>query len=134
MRGLQYRLIGSFRQAIEAKRLDPQAIVRNLHAGVADCLARTGQPAEAEREFLVELAVIPWSPEGRVGLATLYRSQGRDADARTVLAGVVTTLPQPNADAFWTVVHAFTVLGDATAAREWAAKARSSFPNDRRFR
>jgi hypothetical protein len=51
-----------------------------------------------------------------------------------VLAGVVTTLPQPNADAFWTVVRTFTVLGDATAAREWAAKARSSFPNDRRFR
>lgn len=126
--------IGSFRRAIDAKRLDTQAVVRNLHAGLADCLARTGQTADAEREFLAELAAIPWSPEGRVGLATLYRSQGRDADARTVLAGVVTALPQPTADAFWTVVHAFTVLGDATAAREWAAKARSAFPSDRRFR
>jgi arylsulfatase A-like enzyme/Tfp pilus assembly protein PilF len=125
--------IGSFRRAIDAKRLEPQAVVRNLHAGLADCLARTGQSADAEREFLAELDAIPWSPEGRVGLATMYRSQGRDGEARTVLAGVVTTQPQPNAEAFWTVVHTFTVLGDAAAAREWTAKARNAFPNDRRF-
>jgi hypothetical protein len=47
---------------------------------------------------------------------------------------VVTGLHQPNADAYWTVVHAFTVLGDAAAAREWAAKARGQFPRDPRFR
>jgi tetratricopeptide (TPR) repeat protein len=126
--------IGSFRKAIDAKRSDPHAVVRNLHAGLADCLARSGQTAEAEREFQAELVDVPWSPEGRMGLATLYRSQGRDADARTVLAGIVTTLPQPSADAYATVVRAFTVLGDAEAAREWKAKARAAFPNDARFR
>jgi hypothetical protein len=51
-----------------------------------------------------------------------------------VLAGVVTTLPQPNADAYWTVVHAFTVLGDTAAAQEWRAKAHARFPKDGRFR
>jgi len=126
--------IAAFRRAIEAKRAEPHAVVRNLHAGLADCLARTGHTADAEREFQAELADVPWSPEGRVGLATLYRSQGRDADARTVLAGVVARLPQPNADAYWTVVRAFTVLGDTAAAREWTAKARALFPGDRRFR
>jgi len=126
--------IAAFRRAIDAKRAEPGAVVRNLHAGLADCLARTGGTAEAEREFRAELAEVPSSPEGRVGLATLYRSQGRDAEARTVLAGVVTGLHQPNADAYWTVVHAFTVLGDAAAAREWAAKARGQFPRDPRFR
>ena len=126
--------IPAFTRAIEAKRREPQAVVRNLHAGLADCLARTGREAEAEREFQAELAVVPWSPEGRVGLATLLRSQSRDAEARTVLAGVVTTLPQPTADAYATVVHAFTVLGDTDAAREWAAKARGRFPADARFR
>jgi choline-sulfatase len=126
--------IPSFRKAIEAKRSDPHAVVRNLHAGLADCLARAGQSAEAEREFQAELADVPWSPEGRVGLATLYRSQGRDAEARTVLAGIVTTLPQPSADAYATVVRAFTVLGDGAAAREWSAKARAVFPGDARFR
>jgi choline-sulfatase len=126
--------IASFRRAIDAKRSDPHAVVRNLHAGLADCLARTGQSAEAEREFLAELAAVPSSPEGRVGLATLYRSQSRDSEARTALAGIVTTLPQPNADAYATVVRAFTVLGDAAAAREWSAKARALFPRDARFR
>ena len=126
--------IPAFTQAIDAKRREPQAVVRNLHAGLADCLARTGREAEAEREFHAELADVPWSPEGRVGLATLLRSQSRDAEARTVLAGVVTNLPQPTADAYHTVVRAFTVLGDLPAAREWAAKARGRFPRDPRFR
>ena len=126
--------IPAFTRAIEAKRREPQAVVRNLHAGLADCLARAGREAEAEREFQAELAEVPWSPEGRVALATLLRSQSRDAEARTILAGVVTNLPQPTADAYHTVVHAFTVLGDAGAAREWAAKARQHFPRDPRFR
>jgi tetratricopeptide (TPR) repeat protein len=126
--------VPAFTRAIEAKRREPQAVVRNLHAGLADCLARTGREAEAEREFQAELAAVPWSPEGRVGLATLLRSQSRDAEARTVLAGVVTNLPQPTADAYYTVVHALTVLGDTPAAREWAAKARTQFPRDPRFR
>ena len=125
--------IVSFTRAIDAKRLEPHAVVRNLHAGLADCLARQGQTADAEREFHAELAAVPGSPEGRVGLATLYRSQRRDADARAVLAGVVTTLPQPNADAYWIVVHAFTVLGDTAAAQEWRAKAHARFPHDPRF-
>ena len=126
--------IPAFTRAIEAKRREPQAVVRNLHAGLADCLARTGREAEAEREFQAEIAAIPWSPEARVGLATLLRSQSRDGEARTVLAGVVTALPQPNPDAYATVVRAFTVLGDAAAAREWSTRARSQFPGDPRFR
>src|SRR5204863_1239027 len=104
-RGRCDEAIASFRRAIDARRLDPHAVVRNLHAGLADCLARTGRAAEAEREFKAELADMPWSPEGRVGLATLYRSQQRDADARNVLAGIVTAQPEPNADAYWMVVR-----------------------------
>jgi arylsulfatase A-like enzyme/Tfp pilus assembly protein PilF len=126
--------VPAFTRAIEAKRREPQAVVRNLHAGLADCLARTGREADAEREFKEEIAAIPWSPEARVGLATLLRSQSRDAEARTVLAGVVTALPQPTADAYATVVRAFTVLGDAAAAREWSGRARGQFPGDPRFR
>jgi len=126
--------IAAFRRAIDGKRAEPHAVVRNLHAGLADCLARTGQTAEAEREFQAELADVPWSPEGRVGLANLYRSQGRDADARTALAGIVSRLPQPNADAYWMVVRALTAQRDPAAAREWSAKARALFPNDQRFR
>lgn len=126
--------IAAFRRAIDAKRAEPGAVVRNLHAGLADCLARAGQAADAEREFQAEIAAVPSSPEGRIGLANLYRSQGRDAEARTALAGIVTTLPQPNADAYWMVVRALTAQRDPVAAREWSAKARALFPADRRFR
>ena len=125
--------IAAFRRAIDAKRTEPGAVVRNLHAGLADCLARAGQAADAEREFQAEIAAVPSSPEGRIGLANLYRSQGRDAEARTALAGIVTTLPQPNADAYWMVVRALTAQQDPAAAREWSAKARALFPADRRF-
>ena len=63
----------------------------------------------------------------------LYRSQGRDADARSVLEGVVTANPRAGADEYWTVVRAFATLGDLAAAREWAGRARVLFPADRRF-
>jgi choline-sulfatase len=126
--------VDGYRKAIDAKQIDPHAVVRNLHAGLADCLARTGREADAEREFNEELSSIPSSVEARTGLAMLYRSQGRDADARRILAGIITAAERPDADAYWTVVHTFAVLGDASASREWKLKAREKFPRDARFR
>ena len=126
--------LGEFRQAEEAKRRQRRVVVRNLHANMADCLARLGREAEAEREFQAELEAIPHSEEARVGLAMLYRSQGRDGEARTALAGVVTSLPRPGPEAFLKVVRTFAALGDTEAAREWTARARAQFPSDARFR
>ena len=126
--------IGHFERAIDAKRLEPRAVVRNLHAALADCLARAGRESDAEREFQAELAAIADSAEARVGLATLYRSQGRQADARTVLTGLVASSQPPTAETYWTVVHTLTLLGDNAAAREWAARGREKFPKDSRFR
>jgi choline-sulfatase len=133
-RGRCEEAIPAFQKAIELKRTDPNAVVRNLHAGLADCLARAGRSEEAEREFKAELAAIPASPEARVGLAALYRSLGRDAEARDVLGGLVAATPHPDASTYGIVVRAFTMLGDRDAAREWAAKARARFPGDARFR
>lgn len=123
-----------FGRAIEGKRLEPHAVVKNLHAGLADCLARTGRTADAEREFKAELEVIPDSPEARIGLATLYKSQGRAAEAREMLVGLIAATRDATADTYWTVVRGLTVLGDPAAAREWTARARASFPSDARFR
>ena len=126
--------IGHFERAIEAKRREPQAVVRNLHAALADCLARAGRESDAEREFKAELAAIADSSEARVGLATLYTSQGREADARSALTALIASTPTPTADTYWTIVHTLRVLGDAATAREWAARARDKFPHDSRFR
>ena len=124
----------SYQKAEDAVRLRRHAILRNLHANKADCLARLGREAEAEKEFLAEIETIPYTREGRVGLATLYRSQGRDADARAVLGGLIAAEPRPSADSYWTVVRTFSVLGDVEAARHWADQARARFPSDPRFR
>jgi arylsulfatase A-like enzyme/Flp pilus assembly protein TadD len=133
-RGECDQAIPAFQRAIELKRTDPSAVVRNLHAGLADCLARAGRNDEAEREFKAEIAAIPASPEGRVGLATLYRSLGRDAEAREVLGGLITATRNADPSTYGIVVRAFTTLGDTEAAREWTARARARFPGDPRFR
>jgi arylsulfatase A-like enzyme/tetratricopeptide (TPR) repeat protein len=122
----------SLQRAAEVERSERGSIVRSLHYQLGDCLARLGRDADAEREFRTELAAVPSSPEARVGLAMLYRSQGRDAESREVLAGLATTSPSP--DAYWTIVRTFGILGDTEAARSWAAQARQRFPADPRFR
>jgi arylsulfatase A-like enzyme/Tfp pilus assembly protein PilF len=126
--------LGSFRRADEGNHLQKDSVVLGLHARMADCLARLGREAEAEREFQAEIAAVPWSREGRVGLAMLYRAQGRDADSRAALEGLVGSTPQAGADVYWTVVKTFADLGDTAAARDWAARARARFPRDPRFR
>jgi arylsulfatase A-like enzyme/Tfp pilus assembly protein PilF len=126
--------VAAYRQAIEAQRLRKGLVVRGLHAGLADCLARLGQEAEAEKEFLTEIEAIPESREARTGLAMLYRSRGRDAEARGALEGVVTANPRAGPDDYWTVVRVLATLGDQSAAREWAGRARARFPSDPRFR
>jgi Tfp pilus assembly protein PilF len=118
---------------VDAQRLRRGLVVRGVHVGLADALARLGQEAEAEKEFLAEIETIPQSREGRTGLAILYRSQGRDAEARTVLEGVVTANPRAGAEEYWTVVRTFATLGDVSAARAWAGRAHARFPGDRRF-
>jgi tetratricopeptide (TPR) repeat protein len=123
-----------FQKAEEAKRRQRRVVVRNLHAHMADCLARLGREAEAEQEFRAELQAIPHSEEARVGLAMLYRSQGRDGEARASLAGLIASLPRPGPEAYLKVVQTFSVLGDTEAAREWAARGRAQFPADPRFR
>jgi Tfp pilus assembly protein PilF len=124
----------SYRRAEEAKQLRRSAIVRDLHANMGECLAHLGREAEAERELLREIEILPYSRKGRQVLAMLYQSQGRTREARTVLGGLIAAEPRPTAETYWTVVHTFVVLGDHGAARHWAAEARARFPGDPRFR
>jgi tetratricopeptide (TPR) repeat protein len=132
--GRYEQALTSYRLAEEFKARRRQTIVRNLHANMADCLARLGREAEAEREFLKEIETIPASREARVGLALLYRSQGRDAAARQVLTDLVAAERPATADTYWTVLRTLLVLGDTDAAREWASRAQSLYPSDPRFR
>jgi tetratricopeptide (TPR) repeat protein len=124
--------VEEFRRAESARSRQKRVVVRSLHTQMADCLARLGREAEAEREFLGELQAIPHSEDARVGLAMLYRSQGRDAEARKALAELVAVAPRP--ETYLKAVQTATVLGDVEAARAFSAEARARFPGDGRFR
>ena len=125
--------VPEFQKAAEAQRLHKGLVVRGLHSGMGDCLARAGREADAEKEFRAEIDALPYTSDGRVGLAALYWSQSRDSEARAVLEGVVTANPRAGADEYATVVRTFSLLGEATAARTWAARGHARFPADRRF-
>jgi tetratricopeptide (TPR) repeat protein len=126
--------VAAFQRAAAAKARQKGTLLRSLHFQTGDCLARLGREAEAEKEFLAELDALPASSEARVGLAMLYRSQGRDEEARAALGGLVAAEKTPTAETYWTVVRTFSVLGDVEAARVWAAQGRARFPADPRFR
>jgi tetratricopeptide (TPR) repeat protein len=87
-----------YRRGIESASRQTGSLVQGLHAGLAECLARLGQEAEAEAEYREEIALVPHSREARIGLARLFRSQGRDAEARDALAGILTANPRAGAD------------------------------------
>ena len=124
----------ALRAAEAAKARQKRLVVPGLYARTGDCLARLGRQAEAEAAFRAEIAEIPHTREGRVGLALLLRSQGRDQEARGVIEGVVSAHPSPGPEEYWTVVRTLAGLGDKAAALDWAAAARKRYPSDTRFR
>jgi len=127
----RYRFIRAPRGELYDRLRDAR---EHLHAGLADCLARLGREAEAEAEFRQEIALIPYSREARIGLGRLFRSQGRDAEARNVVTGIVTANPRAGADEYVVVARTLARLGDAEAARDWARRGRALHPADPRLR
>ena len=85
--------------------------------------------ADAEREFKAELAAIADSAEARVGLATLYKSQGREGDARASwrISSRAHRIRPPNL--LDGRPHAHRARRTARA-REWASRAATKFPRD----
>jgi arylsulfatase A-like enzyme/Tfp pilus assembly protein PilF len=123
-----------FRSAVERSASDTGRIFANLHASLADCLARMGREAEAEAEFRREIEIVPSTRPGRVGLAMLLRSQGRDAEARAAIDGLLTGRHQTGPEDFEVVIKTLSGLGDHEAANLWRSRARARFPRDPRFK
>lgn len=126
--------LGHYRRADTAKAKRKTAIVRNLYHNMGDCLARLGREAEAEAAFRQEIRQLPTSREAHLALALLYRSQGRDAEVRSVLEGLVASESPRRPDSYAAAIRTLGVLGDAEGARAFTAQARQMFPSDRRFR
>ena len=133
-RGDQVDAEARFRSAVERSASDTGRVFANLHASLADCLARLGRESEAEAEFRKEIDIVPTSRPGRVGLALLLRSQGRAEEARATISGLVEGRQTAEADDFAVVVRTLAGLGDAEGASVWKTRARSRYPQDARFR
>lgn len=131
-RGNCTEALAAFDRAAAARARQPGLVVPGLDARRGDCLARLERSQEAEHAFQAEIAAQPRSAEGRIGLAILYRTQGRDQEARAALEGLIDPASRP--DDYWTVVRTLAGLGDLPAARQWSAQAHSRFPADPRFR
>jgi len=124
--------LAHFDRAVAARARQPGLLVPGLDVRRGDCLARLGREQEAERAFQAEVAALPRSAEARIGLAILYRTQGRDEEARAALGGLIDA--SSSAAEYWTVVRTLAGLGDMATARQWATQAHARFPSDERFR
>lgn len=109
----------------EEKKQPP---LRNLNFLRGDILARLQRNAEAEAAFREELKDFPSSSAAWTGLALLYASQGREADARGAL-GSLEKIGLPGA--LFAAAKTYEVLGDEESARRVRQELHRRFPQAR---
>ena len=93
-----------------------------------DVLARLGRGAEAEQAFLEEMQSFPDSTSAAAGLALLYASQGREADARRVLD---TLAAAATPGALSSAARTYEILGDRGRAARLREELHRLFPSAR---
>jgi Tfp pilus assembly protein PilF len=113
------------RNAAQARKQPPLA---NLNSLRGDTLARLGREAEAEAAFREEVRDFPGSASAWTGLALLYGSQGREAEARRCLE---TLAKAGTPSALFAAARAYEVLGDRESAARVRLDLRRLFPNAR---
>ena len=104
------------------RRAAGQGPISDVAAFRGDLLARMGRNPDAEDAFHEELRYFPNNPRAWTGLAMLYASEGRGAEARSTLERMVHDSPSPRS--FLAAAEAFQVLGDEAEARRMRARAR----------
>jgi choline-sulfatase len=97
-----------------------------------DLLARSGRDDEAERAFAREIADFPANPGPYTGLALLYASQNRPADAVAMLRRLVERNDSPVA--FIEAVRTLRTLGDPQGAAALKRYGLSRHPESKELR
>ena len=127
-------LPGALAELETAKRLsrpeEPPLFAVNFLRG--DVLARLGNNRAAEEAFQRELRDFPGSAQAFTGLALLYASEGREAEARRTLERCVSTATTPAS--YFAVIKAYRVLGDTGRAGQLRQELRQRFPDARERR
>jgi len=114
-------------RAAKPHAAEARVSLQNLQYLRGDCLARMGRAAEAEAAFREEIRDFPSNPAPRTALAMLYASQGREAEARQSLTGLVQDLGTP--EAYFAAAKTYEILGDAASAHELQMQAKKLFPS-----
>jgi predicted Zn-dependent protease len=97
----------------------------DLRFYIGDCLARSNRGAEAEPYFLQEMGLYPGNLHAREGLAMLYHSERRDADAEQVIARMLNEAPSP--DSYGVAARLYDQFGQPSRAAAARAESRARF-------
>ena len=95
---------------------------RDLHFMIGDSLARLERYKEAEPYLEEEVRLYPQHVRARAGLAMLYQSMGRNAEAERALGDLVRDVPSP--DAADTAARVWRMFGRPDRADSVADEAR----------
>jgi choline-sulfatase len=121
VQALQLHTAGRYAEALPlfaeaAKQVNTRTLtITELFFYLGDTLARLGRNAEAEAAFKQEIRMFPQNRRAYAGLAMLYRSIGRDAEAEAVIAGMLETAP--GAESRSLARQLWTMFGEPEKAR-----------------
>jgi choline-sulfatase len=99
-----------------------------VHAVIGDVLARLNRNEEAEREFRLEIAQNPSSPDAYASLVMLLAVEHRLDEATKLIFDVIKAAPQPHT--YTVVAETLTAIGDDRGALFWAFQGQQKFPGD----
>lgn len=120
-----------FQKAVDGLKEAPGVHLRDLHYYTGDSYNRLQQYADAEREFVEEIAAFPLGSRAYAALATLYRKTGRlEAAAETIDALLRLS---PTVETYRLAARLWTTFGDPRRAAAVHAEAQRRFapPLDR---
>jgi choline-sulfatase len=113
------------RAAGDSERAGDAPRIADLHFHAGDTFLRLERYAEAEYQFLLELARFPRNMQARSALATLYHTTGRTGEAASIVADLVRLTPTP--EGYAVAARLWTTFGDHREAAALRAKARQLF-------
>jgi arylsulfatase A-like enzyme/cytochrome c-type biogenesis protein CcmH/NrfG len=110
----QYReALPLFQETI--KQLQAHTVtIQNLYYDTGDTLAHLGEAGQAEEAFRQEIGLSPANVRAHAGLAILYRSVGRAADADAAIADLLRTVPTSQGYAM--AIRLRTIFGETARA------------------
>ena len=109
-----------------------QEVPIGTHYLRGDVLARLDRAADAEREFQEEIRLHPMQTDAWTGLALVYASSNRMADAKRIVAEMVARVG--TADAYARAFRALTYFHDRAAAESLRREGLRKFPGEARLR